>query len=120
MADAVVFEGGVGGEGVRLAGEAVELGLIKSSMFMSSGLKLDLSFASRSWAIPEGAPVRSSWLLREGVSCQPKSLPDKSEQAIETYRACCSLSLRFRFIAIIRHVKLSMRSWLGSWALVRL
>ena len=36
---AVVFEeGGVGGEGVRLAGVAVELGSMKSSIFMSSGL----------------------------------------------------------------------------------
>ena len=67
MADTIVFEGGVGGEGVRLAGEAVELGWMKSSMFMSSGLRegCDPWLASRSLAIPEGALLSCCWLLGE-------------------------------------------------------
>lgn len=38
IAEAVIFEGGVGGEAVRLVGVAVELGSMKSSMFISSEL----------------------------------------------------------------------------------
>ena len=37
MAGAVVWVGGVGGELDRPAGEAVELGSMKSSMFIASG-----------------------------------------------------------------------------------
>lgn len=38
---------------------------------------------------------------------------------VRTDRAC-SRSLRFRFMAIIRQVKFSIRSWLGSWVFVLL
>ena len=38
MAEGGVAEGGVGGEGVTLVGVAVELGSMKSSMFISSTL----------------------------------------------------------------------------------
>ena len=63
IAAAVVFEvadvPSVGGEGEIPAGEAVEEGNIKSSIFMGSGsfreLVLDKSKDFRSFAIPDGA-----------------------------------------------------------------
>ena len=58
MAEAVVCKGGVGGEVERPAGDAIELGNIKSSMFMASGSKgFDTSIDCRSFAIPEGLLV---------------------------------------------------------------
>ena len=63
----MVLDGGVGGEGVRFAGEAVELGSMKSSMFISSTLSKSGGcwLASRSLAIPEGALVDCCLFLGE-------------------------------------------------------
>lgn len=55
MADAVVCVGGVGGEVKRPAGDAMEFGKMKSSMFIASGSGVfEKSTDLRSWAIPEG------------------------------------------------------------------
>lgn len=66
MAEAVVCNGGVGGEAERPAGDAMELGKIKSSMFMASGSKgFDRSIDCRSFAMPEGLLVLCWFALVE-------------------------------------------------------
>lgn len=55
IADVLAVRGGVG-DGEMLAGEAIDVGKMKSSMFIASGSGLfDGSTDSRSFAIPEGA-----------------------------------------------------------------
>ena len=58
MAEALIVEEGRGEEGDRPAGDAIEVGNMKSSMFMASGSGVfDRSTDSRSFAIPEGVLV---------------------------------------------------------------
>ena len=58
MAEALIVEESGGEEGDRPAGDAIEVGNMKSSMFMASGSGVfDRSTDSRSFAIPEGALV---------------------------------------------------------------
>ena len=63
IAEAVACEGGVGGDVEMPAGDPMEAGNIKSSMFIASGsvLFVDKSVDSRSFAIPDGALV-GCWL----------------------------------------------------------
>lgn len=59
MAEAVGCAGGEGGEVEMPAGDAIEVGKMKSSMFMASGSGEleDMSMDWRSFAMPEGAVV---------------------------------------------------------------
>ena len=90
------------------AGDAIDVGNMKSSMFMASGSGVfELSTDSRSFAIPDGALV-GCWLalmMRSSVKVFCAEVHSWSQ----TYRAC-SLSLRFKFMAIILQVKFSIRS----------
>ena len=58
MAEVVFCNGGVGGEVEMPAGDAMEAGNMKSSMFMASGSEeFDRSIDCLSFAIPEGLLV---------------------------------------------------------------
>lgn len=95
------------------AGEAIEVGKMKSSIFMASGSGVwdDRSMDSRSFAMPDGALVGCWFALN--ILHVSQELRTTSVTSNPAYRAC-SRSLRFRFIDIMRHVKFSIRSWLGN------
>lgn len=90
-------------------GDAIEVGNMKSSMFMASGSGvLDRSTDSRSFAIPEGALVGCWFALRSRLSVKVFCAKIALVRS-QTYRAC-SRSLRFKFMAIILQVRFSIRS----------
>lgn len=62
IAEALIFEGGGGEEGETSAGVAIDVGNMKSSMFIASESGVFAkSTDSRSFAIPEG-PLVECWL----------------------------------------------------------
>lgn len=88
-------------------------------MFIGSVGGLDRSSDSRSRAIPDGALV-TCWLSLEEslVSLLSQSLRHSASTKFQNaYRA---RSFRFRLMAIILHVRFSIRSWLGNCSLVLL
>lgn len=99
-------------------------GTMKSSRFMGSDVSsvgavvvvvadvlgaVEVRVEWRSWAMP--LPV-----LDGGQNGCVQGRSAKRETG--TYEWRRSRSLRLRLIAIIRQVRFSMRSWLGSWAFV--
>lgn len=127
IAAAVVFDvadvPSVGGDGEPPAGEAVDDGKIRSSMFIGSSSVLycgpDKSKDLRNLAIPDGALEFCWFRLTSKGQSRPGTACAKALLRCNTYRAC-SRSLRFRLMAIIRHVRFSIRSWLGNCVLVLL
>ena len=71
IAEALTFEEGGEEVGEMPAGDAIDVGNIKSSMFMASGSGVfERSTDSRSFAIPEGALVGFWLALRTHLSVQ--------------------------------------------------
>ena len=109
IAEALTFEEGGEEDGDMPAGDAIDVGNMKSSMFMASGSGVfETSTDSRSLAIPEGALVGCWLALQMRLSVQTLGAHVRSSEC-QTYRAC-SRSLRFRFMAIILQVRFSIRS----------
>src|SRR5277367_3711776 len=105
------------------AGEAIELGTRKSSRFIGSECcSFELSTDFRSCAIPLGADVAADLFSSNFLhwAHQLAGFEAKRRGVVRRKAGAYSCSLRMRFIAIIRHVRFSNRSWLGRRVLVLL
>lgn len=125
------------GEGEMPAGEPTDCGKMKSSMFIDSdGVPasgaLPPSIDFRSWAMPLGAGLLGAGVLdiasldhaMVSERLRAHNVAPSSGGAIKAEPGAThplrSISILLRFIAIIRHVKFSMRSALGNWDLALL
>jgi hypothetical protein len=113
------------GDGERPAGEAIEVGRMKSSRFMGSLVDTAgcwvSSFDFRNCAMPLGTEVEEGALVgcffRRLVFLAGSAQHRTNDKRTHLLR---SSSIRRRFMAIILQVKFSMRSALGNWVLALL